>query len=69
VYLDVRGQEETTGKQRKLCDEEIHNLPPSLNIREIKSRRLRCAGHLPPSLNIREIKSMRVRCAGHLPLR
>jgi len=47
VYLDVRGQEETTGKQRKLCVEEIHNLPPSLNIREIKSRRVRCAGHLP----------------------
>jgi hypothetical protein len=40
-------KDEVTGDLRKLHNEELHNLYPSLNIiRLIKSRRMRCAGHV-----------------------
>jgi hypothetical protein len=40
-------RDEVMGDSRKLHDEELHNLYPSLNvIRMIKSRRMRRAGHV-----------------------
>jgi hypothetical protein len=40
-------RDEVTGEWRKLPNEELHNLYSSLDIiRQIKSRRMRCAGHV-----------------------
>jgi hypothetical protein len=40
-------RDEVTGEWRKLHNEELHILYPSLNIiRQIKSRRMRWAGHV-----------------------
>jgi hypothetical protein len=40
-------RDEVTGEWRKLHNEELHNLYTSQNIiRQIKSRRMRCAGHV-----------------------
>jgi hypothetical protein len=39
-------EDEVTGEWRKLHNEEVHNLYSSLNIRQVKSRQMRWAGHL-----------------------
>jgi hypothetical protein len=39
-------RDEVTGEWRKLHNEELHNLYSSLIIRQIKSRRMRWAGHV-----------------------
>jgi hypothetical protein len=39
-------RDEVTGEWRKLHNEELHNLYSSSNIRQIKSRRMRWAGHV-----------------------
>jgi hypothetical protein len=53
-------REEVTGDWRKLHDEELHNLYPSLNIRKIKSSRMRWAGHVACNGKMRNAYSILV---------
>jgi hypothetical protein len=56
------GRDEVTGEWRKLHNEELHNLYSSQNIiRQIKSRRMRWAGHVARMGEERKVYKVLVR--------
>jgi hypothetical protein len=48
-------RDEVTGEQRKLQNGELHNFYSSRNIRQIKSRRMRWAGHVAHMGEVRNV--------------
>jgi hypothetical protein len=62
-------RDEVTGEWRKLHDEELHNLYSSLDIiRQVKSRRMRWAGHVTRMGEERRYKVLVGKPEGKRPL-